>query len=236
MGRWLVASLSLMALTSVARIPAIHAADVVDVVAKYNGTVTDVGVFRGALQTGGVEFRIRGEFFSLVDIDLNNATLTIEEFFVELDGPAGPGAGELMRKSQGPGDLSTDPLLAPCGPSEPNCPVVQTQGDSDDAKFENVSGFRPHIRVKVTKDEDDGVFKYKFDIRLDRGMIRERPLYCPGEHTTYDLTEDEDNRIRTTIRNTFTIAEAGNPEDEITVIATKRWECPQPLRYHLRSR
>src|SRR5262245_7254309 len=101
MGRWLVASLSFLALMSLAGVRGVHA-DVVDVVAKYNGTITDVGVIRGPLQTGGVEYRIRGEVISSVDIDLNNATLTIEEFFVELDGPAGPGAGELMRKSQGP--------------------------------------------------------------------------------------------------------------------------------------
>ena len=236
MARLPVASLSLLASISLAGVPAVRA-EVVEVVARYNGTITDVGVIRGPLQTGGVEYRIRGEVISLVDIDLSDATLRIEEFFVELDGPARPGAGELMRKSQGPDDdPASDPLLAPCGPSEPNCPVIQTQGDSDDAKFDSAGGFRPHIRVKVSKDEDDGVFKYKFEIRLDRGMMRERPLYCPGEHTTYDLTADEDGRFRTTIRNNFTIAEQGNPEHGITVIATKRWECPQPGRYHLRSR
>src|SRR5262245_35221218 len=235
MGRWLVASLSLVGLMSLASVPAVHA-DLVKDVERYNGTITDVGVIRGPLQIGGVEYRIRGEVISLVDIDLSDATFTIEEFFVELDGPVGPGAGELMRKSQGPDDgPASDPLLVPCGPSEPNCPLIQTQGDPDEARF-SVGGFRPDIRVKVSKDEDDGGFKYRFEIRLDRGMMRGRPLYCPGEHTSYALTEDDDGRFRTTIRNSFTIAEQGNPENEIAVIATKKWECPQPGRYHLRSR
>ena len=225
MGKWLVASLSLAAMMSLAGVSEVHA-DVLGDVARYNGTITDVGVIRGPLQTGGVEYRIRGEVISVVDI-----------VFFEMEGPVGPGAGELMRKSQGPDvDPASDRLLLPCGPSEPNCPLIQTAGDPDDAKFDSASGFRPHIRVKVSKDEDDGVFKYKFEVRLDRGMMRERPLYCPGEHTSYALTEDDDRRFRTTIRNSFTIAEQGNPENEITVIATKKWECPQPGRYHLRSR
>lgn len=234
MSRFLLVSLSLAAMTSLVVVPVVHAeVDMVTQVAKFNGTITDVGVVRGPGQTGGVEYRIRGELISAVNIDLSDATFTIDEFFVELEGAAGAGAGELMRKSQGNSGPENDPPLAPCGPGILNCPLTQSQGDADDAKFDTPGKFRPQIRVKVEKDEDDDGFKYKFDVRLDRGMMRERPKFCPGDHAHPGLTPDEDGRFRTSIEISFTIAD---PANEITVTTTKRWECPQPGRYHLRSR
>jgi len=234
MTRLPLVSLSFAVMTLFAVVPAVRADMVVDdEVTKFNGTITDVGVVRGPNQTGGVEYRIRGEFKSPVDIDLRNSTFTIEEFFVEMDRTPGAedGAGELMRASQGPADI--DPALAPLA-------LKSNQGDSDDAKYETPGRFRPQTRVKVEKDaEKDGGFKFKFDVRLDRGMMRDRPNLCPGNPgTPPDLTPDADRKFRTPIRIGFTIAEneTGKPLNEITVSTIKKWECPQPGRYHLRSR
>jgi hypothetical protein len=234
MSRFPLVALSLAAMAFFAAVPVVHADLVMDdEVTKFNGTITDVGVVRGPFQTGGVEYRIRGEFNSPVDIDLRHSTFTIEEFFYERDGgPGKPGAGELMRQSQGgPFDSSPDPLLAPKK-------LDAVQGDSDDAKYETVRE-RPQIRAKVEKDEDDDGFKYKFDVRLDRGMMRDRPKLCPVLNPLPGdppLTPDADGRFRTSIRVTFTIAELANPANQITVTTTNKWECPQPGRYHLRSR
>jgi hypothetical protein len=201
-------------MTLFAMVPVVHA-DLVTEVTKFKGTITDVGVVRGPGQTGGVEYRIRGDFTSPVDINLSNSTFTFEKFFVEPDG-----AGELMRASQGLGGPSTDPLLAPIT-------LATTQGDSDDAKYDTPGRFRPQIRVKVEKDEDDGEVKLKFDVRLDRGMMRVRPILCALE---------SDGRSRTLIAISFTITDKSNPAHPVTVSFTKPWECSQPDRYHMRSR
>ena len=234
MSRFPLVALPLAAMAFFGVIPVVQADLVLDdEVTKFNGTITDVGVVRGPLQTGGVEYRIRGEFKSSVDINLRNSTFTIEEFFVEEDRPGvGDGAGELMRESQGPGDSSTDPPLAPKSLG------AAVQGDADDAKWETPGRYRPQIRVKAEKDEDSGGgFKFKFDVRLDRGMMRDRPNLCPGNPgTPPNLTPDADGKFRTPIRIGFTIAEQGSSGNKITVSTTKPWECPQPGRYHLRSR
>jgi hypothetical protein len=219
-------SLSFAALTLFAVVPAVHA-DLVTEVTKFTGTVTDVGVVRGPLQTGGVEYRIHGEFTSPLALDLRNSTFTIEQFFVEPNG-----AGELMRGSQGPKDKGPegDPLLKPCGlPGTTECTLAASKGDPDDTTFDTPGRFRPQIKVKVERDEvdDSDLNRYKFDVRLDRGMMRTRPTLC---------REQSDGRTRTAILITFTIAEKSNPADSVTVSFTKAWECSQPDRYHMRSR
>jgi hypothetical protein len=228
MTRLPLVSLSLAAITLFAVVPAVQAdlVDGVDEVTKFTGTVTDVGVVRGPGQTGGVEYRIHGEFTSPVEVILNNSTFTIDEFFFEPDG-AKPGAGELMRASQGPGGPETDPLLKPCGlPTPGDCTLAVSKGDPDDATFETPGRFRPQIKVKVERDEDKLLgFKYKFDVRLDRGMMRTRPLLCAKE---------SDGRTRTSIRISFTITDTN--EHSLIVSFTNKWECSQPDRYHMRSR
>jgi hypothetical protein len=200
-------------MTLLAVVPAVHA-DLVTDVTKFTGTITDVGVVRGPLQTGGVEYRIHGEFTSPVAINLNDSTFTIEKFFVEPDG-----AGELMRASQGPKGPETDPLLAPIT-------ITTTQGDPDDTTYNSPGRFRPQIKAKVERYED-GDFQYKFDLRLDRGMMRTRPILC---------AEESDGRTRTLMLISFTITEKSSPGRSLTVTFTKAWECTQPDRYHMRSR
>jgi len=62
-------------------------------------------------------------------------------------------------------------------------------------------------------------------VRLDRGMMRERPQRC---------TEESDRRSRTLIAISFTIDDGVNLP--LTVLFTRKWECPQEGRYHLRGR
>jgi hypothetical protein len=225
MTRLPLVSLSFAAITLFAAVPAVQA-DLVTEVTKFTGTVTDVGVVRGPLQTGGVEYRIHGQFTSPLDLALNNSTFTIEKFFVELDG-----AGELMRGSQGPKELGPegDPLLKPCGLQTPECTLNASKGDPDDATFDTPGRFRPQIKVKIERDEvnDSDLNKYKFDVRLDRGMMRTRPIRCHPE---------SDGRSRTLMLISFTITDKGNPDHALTVTFQKAWECSQPDRYHMRSR
>lgn len=222
MTRLPLVSLSFAAMTLFAVVPAVQADLVLDVT-KFTGTITDVGVVRGPGQTGGVEYRIRGEFKSTVNIDLRNSTFTIEKFFAQHGSPT----GELMRQSQGLGLPSTDPFL-----TLQERTLAVSQGDADDATYDSPGRFRPQIRVKVEKDEDDeddGTFNYKFDVRLDRGMMRVRP-----DPTLCFL--ESDKRIRTGIDIRFTITDKSDTTHPMTVSFTKLWECSQPDRYHLRSR
>jgi hypothetical protein len=191
-------------------------ADLVTELTKFNGSITDVGVVRGPGQIGGVEYRIKGKFPYTGPLDLTNSTFTIQQFFVEPDSApgAGDGAGELMRQSQGFGGPETDPLLAPIT-------LLPTKSEEDEAKYESPGGFRPQIRIKVKVKEEE----VEFDVRLDRGMMRERPQRC---------TLEEDKRRRTPITIAFTIDDHVNLP--ATVLFTRKWECPQEGRYHLRSR
>jgi len=211
------ASLFLAAMTLFAVVPAVHADQVTDIT-KFNGTMTDVGVVRGPDQIGGVEYRIRGTFKYDGPLDLTNSTLTLVQAFVEPDSApgAGDGAGELMRQSQGPGGPETDPPLVPLL-------VLSTHAEPDEAKYETPGRFRPQIRVHV--ENQDG--EYEFDIRLDRGMMRQRPKRCILE---------SDGRRRTLMTNSFILTDQNNPSHPLTVTVTKKWECVQPDRYHMRSR
>jgi hypothetical protein len=197
-------------------VPAVHA-DLITEVTKFNGTVTDVGVVRGPGQIGGVEYRIKGKFTYTGPIDLTSSTFTLEQAFVEPDSApgAGDGAGELMRQSQGLGGPETDPPLVPIT-------LLSNHGESDEAKYDTPGRFRPQIRVKVKNKEGE----FEFDVRLDRGLMRQRPKRCALE---------SDGRTRTLITISFTIADdRGNPP--LTVTTTNKWECSQPDRYHMRSR
>jgi len=216
MSRLPIASFSLAAMTLFAMVPVVHA-DQVTTVTKFSGTATDVGVVRGPGQTGGVEYRIRGKFTYTGPIDLTSSTFTLEQAFVEPDSApgAGDGAGELMRQSQGLGGPETDPPLVPIT-------LLSNHGDTDEAKYDTPSRFRPQIRVKVKNKEGE----FEFDVRLDRGLMRQRPKRCALE---------SDGRTRTLITNSFTIDDdAGNPP--LTVTTTNKWECSQPDRYHMRAR
>jgi hypothetical protein len=218
MSRSSLASLSIVAMTAVLALGLVPAAraDLITTVTKFNGTITDVGVIRGPGQTGGVEYRIKGLFEYPGPIDLTLSTLTITQFFVENDSApgAGDGAGELMRQSQGFGDPSTDPALAPIT-------IPLRKGEEDEAKYETVR-FRPQIVSKFKTKDGTTV---EFDIRLDRGMMRERPQRCALE---------SDGRRRTPITISFTLNDAAAAP--ITVLFTRPWECPQEGRYHLRAR
>ncbi len=217
MSRLPVASLSIAAIAAVFALGSVPAAraDMITAITKFNGTITDVGVIRGPGQTGGVEYRIRGVFEYPGPIDLTNSTLTIQQFFVEPDSAQGAndGAGELMRQSQGFGGPESDPLLAPIA-------IPLRKGEEDEAKYETVR-FRPQIVAKI---KTKGTL-VEFDIRGDRGMMRERPQRC---------TRESDNRTRTPITISFTIGDAA--DTPITVLFTRAWECPQEGRYHLRAR
>src|SRR5262245_60073539 len=112
---WIRFTLASLAAITLVALVAVADADTITSVRKFSGTVTDVGVVRGPGQTGGVEYRVRGEFTYLGPIDLSNSELTILQAFYEPDSTpgAGDGAGELMRASQGDGGPETDPLLIP---------------------------------------------------------------------------------------------------------------------------
>jgi hypothetical protein len=214
MTRLPLVSLSLAAVTLFAVVPAVQA-DLVTDVTNFTGTVTDVGVVRGPGQTGGVEYRIHGEFTSPLEITMKTSTFLIEKFFYEPDG-----AGELMRASQGPGGPETDPLLAPIT-------LPATQGDLDDVTYNTPGRFRPQIKAKIERGTVavNGQFNYKFDVRLDRGMMRTRPILCALE---------SDGRTRTLISISFTITDSN--AHPLIVSFTKPWECTQPDRYHMRAR
>lgn len=213
MTRLPLVSLSLAAITFFAVVPAVRA-DLVTEITKFTGTVTDVGVVRGPGQIGGVEYRIHGEFTSPLEVTLNTSTLLIEKFFFEPDG-----AGELMRASQGPGGPETDPLLAPIT-------IISTLGDPDDVTFNTPGRFRPQIKAKIERDAlIGGGFNYKLEVRLDRGLIRTRPILCALE---------SDGRTRTLMSVSFTITDLN--ARSLIVSFTKPWECTQPDRYHMRAR
>src|SRR5262245_33853669 len=217
--RFTVPSLSLavaMAVLAMGPVPAARA-DLITQLTKFNGTITDVGVVRGPGQTGGVEYRIKGVFPFTGPRDLTGpTTFTIDQFFVEPDSApgAGDGAGELMRQSQGLGGPETDPLLAPIT-------LLSTRSDEDEAQYDTPGRYRPQIKIKVKKKEDS----VEFQVRLDRGMMRTRPQRCQ---------EESDGRTRTPITVSFTIND--NVNLPLTVTFTRKWECPQEGRYHLRSR
>ncbi len=214
--KFTVASLAVAAtLFATGLVPAARA-DLITDVTKFNGTITDVGVVRGPGQTGGVEYRIKGTFAYTGPLDLTSSTFTIDQFFVEPDSTpgAGDGAGELMRQSQGLGGPETDPLLAPIT-------LLSNHGEADEAKYDTVGRFRPQIKIKVKQKEET----VEFDVRLDRGMMRTRPKRC---------TLESDGRTRTPITIGFTIND--NVHLPLTVTFTKKWECPQEGRYHLRAR
>lgn len=215
-------SLTVMAATCAVSVPAARAELIDDLdITKFNGTITDVGVVRGPGQTGGVEYRIRGKFLYSGPVDFTGSQLRIDQFFVD-EGPSGTGGlGELMRQSQGLGGPETDPLLAPIT-------LNATKSESDEAKYETPGRVRPQI---VSKFKNKGE-EIEFDIRLDRGMMRVRPI---AAELPTGCPEDPDGRKRTPVTISFAVV-APDGSDALTVLFTRRWECPQPGRYHFRAR
>jgi len=217
MSRFLVGSVSLATLALLAVAPSARA-DTVSDVTKFTGTATDIGVVRRAGQTGGVEYRFHGQFVH-PSLDLSNSTFTWTQAFVE---PGG--SGELMHLLQGNGGPETDTPWPAGGIS-----MTTTGGDPDDAKYETPGRFRPQIRIQVERDPIKGSPNdlWQFDVRLDRGLARVRPVNCVLE---------SDGRTRTIMLISFTITDNNNPASPVVVSFTKKWECSQPDRYHMRSR
>ena len=218
MSRFLVGSISLATLALLAVAPSARA-DTVSVVEKFTGTATDIGVVRGAGQIGGVEYRFHGQF-NHPGLDLSNSTFKWTEAFVE---PGG--SGELMHLLQGNGGPETDTPWPAAGIS-----LTTTKGDPDEAKYETDGRFRPQIRIQVERDPVKGQTydQWKFDVRLDRGLARVRPVNCVVE---------SDGRSRTLMQISFTITNNSDPSVAPVVVSfTSKWECSQPDRYHMRSR
>ena len=173
---------------------------------EFKGSITDVGVQRGPGQTGGVEFRIEGEFIYTGDIDLSASTLVFHQLFAEVG--AG-GAGELMTMAD---DVNFLPFQL----------VTSTSSEVDEAKYEQPSGFRPAMRMQI--ENNDGEWEFKF--KLDRGLMRQRPTLCQFDPDT--------RKFYTFIRHHFSIDDGTNPV--LDVDTTQRWECTKEGRYHMRSR
>src|SRR5262245_50267255 len=203
MSRLVVAFLSVAALALFNAVPVVYA-DQVTEVKKFTGTATDIGVVRGPGQIGGVEYRIHGEFRHPA-MDLTHSTFVFKQAFVEPDSPSGDGAGELMTLLQGPGGPETDKPWPSNGIS-----MNANKGEPDEAKYDTPGRFRPQIRVHVERSPIVGSSndRWKFDVRLDRGLARVRPNNC---------LEESDGRTRALITISFSITDNLNPGNPLIV-------------------
>jgi len=223
------------ALFALAGLPAAASAVEINDVFDFRGTVTDIGVQRGPGQIGGIEYRIEGKFEPKpdepFDLDLTKSTVTFHNLFDEyLQG----GNGEMV--------LTTDNarLVCPEDPLIPGCtpvlaPLVSSSSsESDEAKYETPSRFRPPMRVQIKN--VNGV--YQFNIRLDRGLSPQVPPGDPDHRQFPRLCAldplSKSKRPVTSIRHSFTISDGKNAP--VVVDFVKTWECDPPGRYHLRSR
>ena len=205
MRRLLIAPVALAALMFAALAPAAQTVDVTNVT-DFKGSITDVGVQRGPNQIGGVEFRSYGAFVYRGPIDLTTSTATFEWLFAEL---APGGAGELMKTAN---DASFLPITLPSDDSS----------EVDEAKYETPGSYRPKIRLELEND----LGEFEFELRLDRGLMRNRPKLCK--------VDPADRKLKTSITQTFVVNDGVNPP--LRVSTTQAWECTKPDRYHMRSR
>jgi hypothetical protein len=218
--------------------PAATAAEITQV-NGFKGTITDMGVLRGPDQIGGIEYRIEGKFTCrpgssdpadpcrhfTTPITLVGSALTFEAFFDEFDG-----WGEMLL-TVGEGAI-IDGQPVDNANLVPLTLAVSRSGKATEGKYETDGRFRPQIRSQIKNKSGE----FQFNIRLDRGLSpqvaeddpRRFPKGCA------ENLPDADGRIRTQVRTSFTIETAGN--EPIVVNFVAGWECPQPGRYHLRSR
>jgi hypothetical protein len=185
--------------------PAVQAVDV-PTVTDFKGSITDVGVQRGPNQVGGVELRTYGTFVYGGSIDLRVSTVEFEQLFAEL-GPGG--AGELMTTTNGASFL---PITLPSDDS----------AEVDEAKYETPGSYRPKMRMELENDQGE----FEFELKLDRGLMRNRPKLC--------ALDPIDRKIKTFITQTFVLNDGVN--EPVRVSTTQPWECTKPDRYHMRSR
>jgi hypothetical protein len=226
-------------LFALACLPAGASGAEINEVEKFKGTITDMGVLRGTDQVGGIEYRIEGKFTCrpgsteppnpcshfTSPINLADSTLTIEAFFDEVDG-----WGEML--------LTVGDGAVIGGAPVDNADLAPVDLESSDnsktteAKYETPGRVRPQIRAQIKN--KSGVFQ--FNIRLDRGLspqvAEDDPRRFPKGCS--ENLPDEDGRVRTQIRTSFTIDDGVN--EPVVLDFVKGWECPQPGRYHLRSR
>jgi hypothetical protein len=256
--RILLATGSVLAL---ACLPAAAEVAEVGTIEKFKGTITDMGVLRGFNQIGGIEYRIEGKFTCRpgvagdpcqhlsAPINLTNSTLTFLAFFDEVDG-----WGEMVltvgEDCPNPPPGSDVECVVIGGPEFDN-PIrnahllplsLGSAGSSKatEAKYETPGRFRPQIRSQIKHKSGE----FQFNIRLDRGLSpqvaeddpRRFPNGCPNPQIGVPGNPpDEDGRIRTTVRTSFSITDHVN-DNVVVVNFLTGWECPQPERYHLRAR
>lgn len=92
----------------------------VEFVERFDGSATDIGIQREPGGTGGVEYRIRGEFDYAGEIDFSRARVTWLSILEEVGEGA---AGELMKTVD---DAAVVPLVIP----------ARSHGTHDKAVFE----------------------------------------------------------------------------------------------------
>jgi hypothetical protein len=215
------------------------AAEVTDII-KFKGTITDMGVLRGPNQIGGIEYRIEGKFICrpgenppnpcshfTAPLSLAGSTLTFEAFFDEIDG-----WGEMLL-TVGEGAV-IDGMPVANANLVPLTLESSSSSKATEGKYETDGRFRPQIRSQIKNKNGE----FQFNIRLDRGLspqvAEDDPRRFPKGCS--ENAPDDDGRIRTQVRTRFTIADQTGVHEPIVVDFLAGWECPQPGRYHLRSR
>ncbi|HZR83039.1 MAG TPA: PKD domain-containing protein [Candidatus Binatia bacterium] len=136
------------------------AAFAVDGVQRFDGSATDIGIQREPGGTGGVEYRIRGEFDYDGAIDLGSSTVTLESLLEEV---GEGGAGELIKRID---DAPVVPLVIP----------ARREATTDRAVFET-KRYRPQIRLQLRRTGNH----FEFRLKLDRGLARTVPANCTGD-------------------------------------------------------
>lgn len=132
----------------------------VEQVQRFDGSATDIGIQREPGGTGGVEYRIRGEFEYAGEIDLSHATVTWLSILEEIGEGA---AGELMKTID---DAAVVPLVI----------AARSHSTHDKAVFET-RRYRPQTRFQVRQK----LGHWEFRLKIDRGLARQVPALCTGD-------------------------------------------------------
>jgi len=154
-----VPALLLAVLATVALARASHAG-LVELVERFDGSATDIGIQREPGGTGGVEYRIRGEFDYAGPIDFSRATVTWLSILEEVGDGA---AGELIKTVD---DAPVVPLVIP----------ARSHSTHDKAVFET-RRYRPQTRLQVRQKNG----RFEFRLKIDRGLARSVPALCTGD-------------------------------------------------------
>lgn len=150
----------LLAALSVLALPAASQAGVVEFIERFDGSATDIGIQREPGGTGGVEFRIRGEFDYAGEIDLSRARVTLLSILAEVGDGA---AGELMKTVD---DAPVVPLVI----------AARSHSTHDKAVFET-RRYRPQTRLQIRQKNG----RFEFRLKIDRGLARTVPALCTGD-------------------------------------------------------